>query len=306
MRPTFNASSLPLFAPATPSASSRPPATSSGLTWKRAAKLCAAPDTSLLLRFHPRSGSLLRRLGRAPRPRTGRNVRARRCARDPLRPRRLRRELSAETLDLEKIKAHPKIFVGYSDLTTLADLLRRCGRIRYLPRSDGGQRLGARRRRRSGFLASALSRARHRGTLPLNADVQLTGRGRSRRNSLRRMPFHPGGISGHALRNPHRRHDPVSRRRRRQAVSDRPHADAIEAGGTARPMCAASSSARCWTASRPQTRATRCEEVIMRIVGDLGVPVAFGVRSGHVTRGNITLPFGVRARLDSQRQASQR
>jgi len=39
------------------------------------------------------------------------------------------------------------------------------------------------------------------------------------------------------------------------------------------------------------------QEVITRIVGDLGVPVAFGVRSGHVTSGNITLPFGVRAGL---------
>jgi muramoyltetrapeptide carboxypeptidase len=39
------------------------------------------------------------------------------------------------------------------------------------------------------------------------------------------------------------------------------------------------------------------EEVVMRIVGDLSVPVAYGVRSGHVTRGNITLPIGVRAGL---------
>ena len=39
------------------------------------------------------------------------------------------------------------------------------------------------------------------------------------------------------------------------------------------------------------------QEVITRIVGDLGVPVAFGVRSGHVTSGNITLPFGVQAKL---------
>jgi muramoyltetrapeptide carboxypeptidase len=38
-------------------------------------------------------------------------------------------------------------------------------------------------------------------------------------------------------------------------------------------------------------------EVITRIVGDLGVPVAYGVRSGHVSSGNITLPFGVHARL---------
>jgi muramoyltetrapeptide carboxypeptidase len=39
------------------------------------------------------------------------------------------------------------------------------------------------------------------------------------------------------------------------------------------------------------------EEVALRIVGDLGVPVAYGVRSGHVTAQNITLPIGVRAKL---------
>ena len=42
----------------------------------------------------------------------------------------------------------------------------------------------------------------------------------------------------------------------------------------------------------------RLEEVVMRVVGDLGVPVAYGLRSGHVSRRNITLPFGVQAALD--------
>jgi muramoyltetrapeptide carboxypeptidase len=40
------------------------------------------------------------------------------------------------------------------------------------------------------------------------------------------------------------------------------------------------------------------EEVVMRVVGDLGIPVAFGLRSGHVSRANITLPIGVRVRLE--------
>jgi len=40
------------------------------------------------------------------------------------------------------------------------------------------------------------------------------------------------------------------------------------------------------------------EEVVLRVIGDLGVPVAFGLRSGHVSRANITLPFGVKARLE--------
>ncbi|MGC1448642.1 MAG: LD-carboxypeptidase [Candidatus Sulfotelmatobacter sp.] len=39
------------------------------------------------------------------------------------------------------------------------------------------------------------------------------------------------------------------------------------------------------------------QDVVARVVGSLGVPVAFGVRSGHVSSGNITLPFGVRAKL---------
>lgn len=39
------------------------------------------------------------------------------------------------------------------------------------------------------------------------------------------------------------------------------------------------------------------EEVISRVVGDLGIPIAYGLRSGHVTAGNIALPFGVAAEL---------
>lgn len=40
------------------------------------------------------------------------------------------------------------------------------------------------------------------------------------------------------------------------------------------------------------------EEVVLGVIGDLGVPVAYGLRSGHVSRGNITLPLGVRAELN--------
>jgi len=40
------------------------------------------------------------------------------------------------------------------------------------------------------------------------------------------------------------------------------------------------------------------EEVILRIVEDLRIPVAFGLRSGHVSHANITLPLGVKARLE--------
>ena len=40
------------------------------------------------------------------------------------------------------------------------------------------------------------------------------------------------------------------------------------------------------------------EEVVLRILADLDIPIAYGLRSGHVTRGNITLPIGVRAALE--------
>jgi len=43
------------------------------------------------------------------------------------------------------------------------------------------------------------------------------------------------------------------------------------------------------------------EEVVLRVIGDLGVPVAWGLRSGHVTGGNVTLPFGVRAALRAEK-----
>src|SRR5579862_6065506 len=39
------------------------------------------------------------------------------------------------------------------------------------------------------------------------------------------------------------------------------------------------------------------QEVVRRIVGDLGVPVVYGVKSGHVASANITLPFGVKGKL---------
>jgi muramoyltetrapeptide carboxypeptidase len=51
---------------------------------------------------------------------------------------------------------------------------------------------------------------------------------------------------------------------------------------------------------QPGNQPFTLEEVIMRIVGDLGVPVAYGLRSGHVSRSNITLPLGVSARMNTK------
>ena len=40
------------------------------------------------------------------------------------------------------------------------------------------------------------------------------------------------------------------------------------------------------------------EALVLRVLGDLSVPIAFGLRSGHVSRKSITLPFGVSASLE--------
>ena len=42
------------------------------------------------------------------------------------------------------------------------------------------------------------------------------------------------------------------------------------------------------------------QEIIVRVLGDLGVPIAFGLSSGHVLRNNVTLPFGVQASLQAR------
>jgi len=41
------------------------------------------------------------------------------------------------------------------------------------------------------------------------------------------------------------------------------------------------------------------QQVVLRIVGGLGIPVIYGVQSGHVSSGNLTLPFGVNACLNA-------
>lgn len=44
------------------------------------------------------------------------------------------------------------------------------------------------------------------------------------------------------------------------------------------------------------------KQVILNIVGDLKIPVAFGFPSGHVRSGNVVLPFGVPAALEVGRK----
>jgi len=48
------------------------------------------------------------------------------------------------------------------------------------------------------------------------------------------------------------------------------------------------------------------DEVILRILEDFEGPIAIGLRSGHVSRQNVTLTFGVEAELHTANQAELR
>lgn len=44
------------------------------------------------------------------------------------------------------------------------------------------------------------------------------------------------------------------------------------------------------------------QEVVYRVLADLNVPIAYGLRSGHVSRENAILPFGLRVRLSASNE----
>jgi len=47
----------------------------------------------------------------------------------------------------------------------------------------------------------------------------------------------------------------------------------------------------------PNTAPDLVERVILDVLSGFDVPIAFGLRSGHVSRGNVTLPLGIEAEL---------
>jgi muramoyltetrapeptide carboxypeptidase len=53
----------------------------------------------------------------------------------------------------------------------------------------------------------------------------------------------------------------------------------------------------------PKGETYTLQEVIMRVLAPYKVPVVFGLKSGHVSSGNITLPIGVQAELEAEGSA---
>jgi muramoyltetrapeptide carboxypeptidase len=50
----------------------------------------------------------------------------------------------------------------------------------------------------------------------------------------------------------------------------------------------------------PRGETYNLQQVIMRALAPYNVPIIYGLKSGHVTNGNITLPIGVQAEMEAQ------
>jgi len=50
----------------------------------------------------------------------------------------------------------------------------------------------------------------------------------------------------------------------------------------------------------PQGETYTLQQVIMRVLEPYNVPIVYGLKSGHVSSGNITLPIGVQAELEAE------
>ena len=202
-----------------------------------------------------------------------------------------------DILDLKKIKAHPKIFVGYSDLTSL---------LTYFADSAGlitfqGPMVAKDFAHADGVDLNSWERALNGSsewTLDLDSDVQSLVEG-----SAEGILY--GGclsILVASLGTPYEIRTAgtilfVEDIAAKPYQIDRMLMQLKLAGKLADVQGIVFGEMVDCTQHSGKNQSYTLQEVALRVVGDLGVPVAFGLRSGHVSHGNITLPFGVQAAL---------
>jgi len=198
-------------------------------------------------------------------------------------------------LDLEKIKSHPKIFVGYSDLTCLlSHFLDAAGLVTFHgPMAvkdwahEGGVDLSS--------WQSALSQT-SAWDVPLNSEVTnlVDGEGQ-------------GVLSGGCLSilvaslgTPYQIRTAGTILFLEDVAAKPYQIDRmlmqLKLGGHLNEVrgLVFGEMVDCL---QSRTQDYSLQEIILRIVGELGIPVAFGMKSGHVSSANITLPLGVQAGL---------
>jgi muramoyltetrapeptide carboxypeptidase len=205
-----------------------------------------------------------------------------------------------EALDWEKIKSHPKIFVGYSDLTCLLTYLSDVlGLVTFhgpMVAKDWAQEDG---------VDSASWQAALAGTAPWEPNLGTGSGARGLVEGAAEGILYGGCLSilvaslgtryeirteGTILFLEDVAEKPFRIDRMLMQLKLAGKLDGIRGivFGEMRD---------CAQTAKSENQGYSLEEIVLRIVGDLGVPVAYGVRSGHVTGGNITLPIGVRVGL---------
>jgi muramoyltetrapeptide carboxypeptidase len=202
-----------------------------------------------------------------------------------------------EALDLEKIKSHPKMFVGYSDLTTLLTyFLDATGLVTFhgpMVAKDwahaGGVHLTSWEAALAGTSAWELDPAAVSGVVGLvggTADGILYGGCLSILVASLGTPYeiHTDGIIlflEDVAAKPYQ----IDRMLMQLKLAGKFKGVRGIIFGEMRDCL------------QNANQGYKLEEVVLRIVGGLGIPVAYGLRSGHVTAGNITLPIGARSEL---------
>lgn len=205
-----------------------------------------------------------------------------------------------DKLDFKKIKKHPKIFVGYSDLTTLLTYFADAGNLEVFhgpmaakdwAHQDGVDLLSWK---------AALTNASP-WDVPLNAGVESLAEGEAE------GILYGGCLSilVASLGTPHEIKTAGTILFLEDVAAKPFQIDRmlmqLKLGGHLKKVrgIVFGEMLDCRQAANQDYT---LQEVVMRVVGDLDIPVAYGLRSGHVTSGNITLPFGVKARLTVQKR----
>jgi muramoyltetrapeptide carboxypeptidase len=55
---------------------------------------------------------------------------------------------------------------------------------------------------------------------------------------------------------------------------------------------------------QPGGQSYTLQHIVLRVLGDLRIPIVYGLPSGHVSKPNITLPLGARAKLHASPEGS--
>ena len=198
-------------------------------------------------------------------------------------------------LDLEVIRRHPKIFVGYSDVTTLLTLL--C--------DEAGLNVFHGPMVAKDFVEEAgVDVASWQNALCGTAPWDVTDSGaRGLRDGRAEGMFYGGCLPMLAatLGTPHEIQT-VGRILLLEDIASKPYQIdrmlmQLKLAGKFKDVRGMIFGEMNDCVQHPQQGYT-LEEVVLRILGDLNLPVAFGLRSGHVTRRNITLPLGIQTSFE--------